>query len=49
MKKITYPLLKHLAHENGKCVIVVTHSEEIAAEADVRYHMSDGKIVAKEL
>lgn len=47
--RVIIELLKHLAHESGKCVIVVTHSEEIAAEADVRYHMSDGKIVAKEL
>lgn len=39
-------ILKRLAHEKGKCVIVVTHSEEIAAEADVRYHMSDGKVVS---
>lgn len=37
-------LLRRLAHEQGKCVIVVTHSEEIAAEADIRYHMSDGEL-----
>lgn len=34
--------LTRLAHEEGRCVIIVTHSEEIAAGADVRYHMSDG-------
>lgn len=37
-------VLKSLAHEANKCVIVVTHSEEIAAEADVRYHLVDGRI-----
>ncbi len=37
-------LLRRLAHEQGKCVIVVTHSEEIAAEADIRFHMSDGEL-----
>jgi len=40
-------ILKKLAHEKGKCVVVVTHSEEIAKEADVRYHMSDGRIVSE--
>lgn len=39
-------LLKDLAHRLGKCVIMVTHSEELAAQADVRYHMSDGRITA---
>ncbi len=39
-------LLKDLAHLLGKCVIMVTHSEELANQADVRYHMSDGKITA---
>lgn len=38
-------ILKHLAHDNGKCVIVVTHSDTIAAEADVRLNMTDGVIV----
>ena len=39
-------LLKDLAHLLGKCVIMVTHSEELANQADARYHMSDGKITA---
>ncbi len=38
-------LLADLAHKAGKCVIVVTHSEDIAEKADVRLHMSDGVIV----
>ena len=41
-------LLKCLAHENNKCVILVTHSEEIAQQADIRIHMSDG-IVQSEM
>lgn len=39
-------ILKSMAHEREKCVVVVTHSEEIAAEADVRYVMSDGSLRA---
>ena len=37
-------LLKKIAHEKNKCVIVVTHSREIADETDIEYVMSDGKI-----
>lgn len=37
-------LLKKYAHEDNKCVIVVTHSEEVAASADVRYNISDGTV-----
>lgn len=36
-------LLKSLAHDDDRCVIVVTHSEDIAREADVRLTMSDGR------
>jgi putative ABC transport system ATP-binding protein len=37
-------LFKQLAHEQGKCVIVVTHSEKVAANADIilRLHPTDG-------
>ncbi len=35
-------LLKNLAHGDGKCVIVVTHSDEVADEADEHLTMSDG-------
>jgi len=37
-------LLKNIAHDKNKCVIVVTHSREIADETDVEYIMSDGMI-----
>ena len=35
-------LLKGLAHEDGRCVIVVTHDSGIAAEADAVYQMDSG-------
>ncbi len=37
-------LLKKIAHEKNKCVIVVTHSREIADETDIEYVMSDGRV-----
>lgn len=40
-------ILKELAHDSGKCVIVVTHSDTIAAEADVVLHMADGRMENK--
>lgn len=38
-------LLKTLAHENNKCVIVVTHSNDVAAESDVILNLKAGKLV----
>ena len=37
-------LFQRLAHDQGKCVIVVTHSEKVAANADIilRLHPTDG-------
>ena len=37
-------LLKRTAHELGKCVIVVTHSKYLAAQADEIIMMKDGNI-----
>ena len=37
-------LLKYLAKEEKRCIIVITHAREIAAQADVIYRMHDGKI-----
>jgi len=37
-------LLKHSAHELGKCVIVVTHNKQLAAEADEVIEISGGFI-----
>lgn len=33
-------ILKHIAHKDGKCVIVVTHSKELANEADEIIHIN---------
>lgn len=37
-------LLKRLAKEEDRCIIVVTHDQGIAAQADVVYHMRDGRL-----
>lgn len=37
-------LLKRTAHGSGKCVIVVTHSRQLADEADEVLEIRDGKI-----
>ena len=37
-------LLKCTAHESGKCVIVVTHSRQLAEEADKVLEIKDGKL-----
>ena len=38
-------LLKRTAHELGKCVIVVTHSKQLAKEADEILEMKEGRLV----
>ncbi len=40
--------LKKLSHEDGRCVVLVTHDPDIARQADVLYRMSDGRIVEKQ-
>ena len=35
-------LLTHLAHNEGYCVIIVTHDPAIAESSDVVYRMTDG-------
>lgn len=37
-------ILINLAHKSGKCVIIVTHSKEVSAYADVVYNLSNGKL-----
>lgn len=37
-------ILIDLAHNSKKCVIVVTHSKEVAAYADVVYNLQNGKL-----
>ncbi len=40
--------LKKLSHEDGRCVVLVTHDPDIARQADVLYRMSDGRIAEKQ-
>lgn len=38
-------ILQKAAHENGKCVIVVTHSKKLASAADVSLRLNQRKLV----
>lgn len=38
-------IFRKLAHEYGNCVIVVTHSDEVARTSDVQLRLTDGKLV----
>lgn len=42
--KLVIDLLKKLVREQGYCVIVITHDLNIAAQADVIYRMTDGRL-----
>ncbi|MFE0106096.1 ABC transporter ATP-binding protein [Streptomyces sp. NPDC059009] len=39
-------VFRGLAHDDGKCVIVVTHSKEVAAASDEVLHLKRGKLTA---
>ncbi|ATL33018.1 ABC transporter ATP-binding protein [Streptomyces formicae] len=39
-------VFRRLAHDDGKCVIVVTHSKEVAAASDEVLHLKRGKLTA---
>ena len=45
--RMVLELLKRLVTLQNYCVIVVTHATEIAAEADVVYRMTDGKLTVE--
>ncbi len=38
-------ILKTSAHKHGKCVIVVTHSKDLASKSDVKLELKDKKLV----
>ena len=38
-------ILKDSAHESGKCVVIVTHSNELAKEADVVFRLRKGDLL----
>lgn len=37
-------ILKKNAHELNRCVVVVTHSEAVAKEADIVFHLQNGRL-----
>ena len=39
-------ILQELAHTDGKCVIIVTHSEEVSHYADELWGLNQGKMVS---
>ncbi|WP_162012276.1 ABC transporter ATP-binding protein [Streptococcus sp. S784/96/1] len=48
MEQEIVEIFKKLAHEHGKCVVVVTHSQEIATLSDEIYYLRKGKLKAYE-
>ena len=44
--RIVMEILRRLAHEEGRCVIVVTHDPEVAESADLVLRMKDGELTA---
>jgi putative ABC transport system ATP-binding protein len=38
-------IFKNLAHQHQCCVIVVSHSQEVAKESDVSLRLTNGKLV----
>jgi putative ABC transport system ATP-binding protein len=45
--RIVMEILRRLAHEEGRCVIVVTHDPEVAEAADRVLRMKDGVLTAE--
>jgi ABC-type lipoprotein export system ATPase subunit len=43
---IVMDILRRLAHEENRCVIVVTHDPEVADTADLVLRMKDGVLTA---
>lgn len=40
-------LFKRLAHEYGKTIIIVTHSDEVAKNSDIALRLQDGKLIVE--
>ncbi len=47
-EKIIVALMKRLAHEEKKAVIIVTHNEKVACKSDVILKMQDGRLLEVE-
>ena len=45
--RIVMEILRRLAHEEGRCVIVVTHDPEVADTADLVLRMKDGVLIGE--
>ena len=43
--RIIIEIMQKLAHENDRCVIIVTHDPAVAEAADVVLRMQDGRCV----
>lgn len=43
-EQIIMDIFKQLAHEENKCVIIVTHSKKVASEADVVLELKKGEL-----
>lgn len=43
-EKAIIDIFKRLAHEENKCIIVVTHSKKVASEADVILKLKNGEL-----
>jgi len=41
-------LLRKLAHDDGYCVIIVTHDASISDSSDITFQMSDGELIIKQ-
>ena len=41
-------LFKRLAHDYGKTIILVTHSDEVAESSDISLHLKDGKLIPEQ-
>ncbi|WP_152656640.1 ABC transporter ATP-binding protein [Oceanobacillus sp. CFH 90083] len=48
MEQEIIDIFKRLAHEHGKCVIVVTHSNEIAVQSDQAFRLKKGVLSSYE-
>ena len=40
-------IFRRLAHETGKCIIVVTHSQKAAAYADETFLLQEGSLIVE--
>jgi putative ABC transport system ATP-binding protein len=39
-------LFRTLAHDYGKTIVIVTHSDDVASQSDIILHLRDGKLIS---